>query len=281
MDFLHISLRQPAGVVADELFGNEADAAQAVLEGSPPGRLGTSSPAMLYLADLQQVDLSLAWPLYRLAQYRTYVDKLGSEWKVGEDLWIVGALTYPSENTSISFDHWLCAAFQLPMQVLPPASEDDVLQVCKSIVAQHPFGGAVQADLGHFLVSQPQIRDNLHSVRRWLNLALDSKERGSSLSADDLRRAMLDDLRWILPRLQYRGRQFNLPHFERWARQFPRELSALSVHLIREIAERYYVGVREFYEGLDFLIRNSDPKGKLCDLLQVAGDGQKRAQYRP
>src|SRR5207249_870143 len=94
------------------------------------------------------------------------------------------------------------------------------------------------------------------------------------------------------PRLQYRGSQFDLVHFERWARQFPRELSALSVHLIREIAERYYVGVREFYEGLDFLIRNSDiPRGSCVTFCRwqemgrsapsVAHELKNQARWRP
>jgi hypothetical protein len=69
---------------------------------------------------------------------------------------------------------------------------------------------------------------------------------------------MQEDLQTILPRIPYRGRQLTLADFRRWAEQFPLDLQPLAAHMVREIAEYYYISQQKFHEALQRLIKGSD-----------------------
>ena len=257
MSFEFVSLDLPVDAIADELFGTFADATRSTEGGPAPGVLGHGTRMMLYLAGLQNAQPPLLRPLYRLLTDRTYLDKQGNIWAIGENILIVAALSTPVPNPTVSHEHWLCTGFQLTIRVNVPSSQEDLLHMCKSMASMHAFPREVKADVGAFLSAQLTIPQNLHSVRRWLNSAFESLAEGTPVSAEALQRAMGRDLEWILPRVTYRGRQLTIAHFSRWAGQFPKELSTIPIHLARLIADRYYLSMGAFYEALERLIRES------------------------
>ena len=144
--FVDVSLKQPKEVIADQLFGSAAAAERAQESGVPPGILGQSSPVVVYLSDFQNVDLSLADSLYRTIKSRAYLDRLGTQWKLNEHLWLIGALTIPSPNSTIAYEHNICGAFQQTVLLAPPSSSADLLSICRSLSSDDPSPQEVATD---------------------------------------------------------------------------------------------------------------------------------------
>ena len=82
-------------------------------------------------------------------------------------------------------------------------------------------------------------------------------QKDGRISAETLEGAIAEDINWILPRIQYRGRTVSNVAFQAWAKQFPADIRAIPVHIVREIAERYYIGTAQYFESLDDLIAQS------------------------
>jgi len=257
IDFVDVSLKQPKEVIADQLFGSAAAAERAQESGVPPGILGQSSPVVVYLSDFQNVDLSLVDSLYRTIKSRAYLDRLGTQWKLNEDLWLIGALTIPSPNSTIAYEHKICGAFQQTVLLAPPSSSADLLSICRSLSADHPSPREVATDVGEFLANYSGTPENLHAVRRWLSLALDLADVRAPITTEIVRRAIESDLQWVFSRLVYRGRALTLDRFQRWISQFPTPHSPLAMHLVRQIADAYYVSNEAYFDALNDLIQGS------------------------
>ena len=125
------------------------------------------------------------------------------------------------------------------------------------MASAHPSPREVSDDVGRFLAGNSASTNNLHALGRLISSAMDLEEVDAPITAGSLLRAMERDLRWLLPRLVYRGRALSLENFRRWAAQFPPDLAPLATHLTRQIAERYYFGADLYFSAIDTLIKNS------------------------
>ena len=73
---------------------------------------------------------------------------------------------------------------------------------------------------------------------------------------------MVEDLRWVLAKLSYRGVELSVARFADWASQFPLILRPIAAQLVRQIADRYFIGHGEFHRILSDLIdRSGIPSG--------------------
>jgi len=257
LDFVEVPVEDLQKSVSERLFGSRQEAERAELGGPPPGELGRSAPTLLYLSGIQGLDRGLDQSLHRLITTRNYVDAIGQRWDMHEDVWIVGGLTFPSPHGRISPEHWLCTAFQHRLRITPPASSDDLLVVCTSIVEELGMPRILDSSVTRLFTLLPQVPDNLDALRRWLETVAYTATVDSPITDAVLQRAMQEDLQAILPRISYRGRQVTLPDFRRWAEQFPLDLQPLATHIVREIAEYYYIGAQKFHDALQTLIERS------------------------
>ena len=98
---------------------------------------------------------------------------------------------------------------------------------------------------------------NLHTVRRWLSLAFDLTEIDASITSQALRGAIETDLEWYFSKLIYRGRSLTQERFHRWIGQFPGPHPSTAMHLVKRIAEEYYIGDSSYYEYINDLITGS------------------------
>lgn len=257
LDFVEVPVEDLQKSVSERLFGSRQEAERAELGGPPPGELGRSSPTLLYLSGIQGLDRGLDQSLHRLITTRNYVDAIGQRWDMHEDVWIVGGLTFPSQQGRISPEHWLCTAFQHRLRITLPTSPDDLFVVCTSIIEELGVSCIVDSSVSRLFTLLPQVPDNLDALRRWLETAAYAATGDSPITDAVLQRAMQEDLQAILPRISYRGRQVTLVDFRRWAEQFPLDLQPLATHIVREIAEYYYISAQKFHEALQTLIERS------------------------
>ena len=185
------------------------------------------------------------------------VDASGASWRLSADMWLVCGLAFPIESPpTVGREHWIIAAFQQRMTVDPPNTEHELLTIAASIAAEHPSAPQIDDAIGRALVTLPNGVGDLHAIRRWIEWMVGHAAEGVA-DVGMLRRAILEDLRWILPRIQYRGRTITMERFERWTEQFPDEVRPAAIHMIREIADRYHIDNRRYFDALDDLIGRS------------------------
>jgi hypothetical protein len=104
--------------------------------------------------------------------------------------------------------------------------------------------------------------DNLHALRRWIESAVIDVAPAGFVEDTHLRHAMVEDTGWLLSQIPYRGHVLATRELYGWVQQFPADLQPLAVHLVRQIAQKYYVSVNLFHEALDDLIgRSGIPRG--------------------
>ena len=243
--------------VEELLFGKLAEAQSLGQKRSAPGFFGANPQALIYLSGIENLDPVLWNALASVATSRAFRDALGYSWRVSPDAWIVGGLKVSSSDYLVGPEHWLCAAFEQRMRILPPTNPNDLLTVCRSVLSELPVVRALDPSLTEFFLNGPTIPDNLHSIRRWVEIASSNLNNNGPLTRGDLEAAMVEDLRWVLARLSYRGVNLTLPQFSRWADQFRRDLRPLAAHLVRQIADSYFIGSTDFYRFLDELIARS------------------------
>jgi len=123
------------------------------------------------------------------------------------------------------------------------------------LLVQDP-GRELGADVSPLLQEVVQMDDHLHAVSRLLRLAISLTPGSAPIDAATLRTAREQDIEYQLGRIEYHGRTPTLAEFRRWQAQFPLELRAMVVDMIRHIADRYYLSARQYWHSLDQLVAN-------------------------
>ena len=254
MEFIEVPLLGPAIGIRERLCGTLKEAETSK---SPPGELGRSAPTLLFFSGLQNVEADLIQTLHQVLSTRQYVDPSGNRWRLHDDIWIACALTFPvNEPHTVSPEHWLVTAFQARMAVEAPSSEAELMAVCESIAAEQLSKPLIDPAIGTTLMDVVGRIDNLRAVRRWMEWMAGHQTNGR-VTVETLQDAMAEDLSWILPKIQYRGQELTIGGFQAWARQFPKSIQTAAVQIVRDIADRYYIGTTQYFEGLDGLIGRS------------------------
>lgn len=262
MDFVSVRVDGAAQGVAELLFGALSEAQRAETHDAPPGLLGHTSSTFIFLSGLENLDPTLWNSFSSLIATKTYRDLLGRYWRISADAWIVGALKTGGSDFLIGPEHWLCTAFERRAGISPPTLSDDMLAICRSILSEGPAGRELDASLGDFFSSAPSIPDHLHSIRRWVETANAAGKAPVPLTRSELEAAMVEDLRWVLAKMSYRGVDLSITQFSNWANQFPLKLRPIAAHLVRQIADYYFIGQSDFYRILGDLIgRSGIPAG--------------------
>jgi hypothetical protein len=70
-------------------------------------------------------------------------------------------------------------------------------------------------------------------------------------------RAMRSDLSWLAAGVEYRGARLTEKALRQWLKQFPDDLQAVALQLVRSVAKDYFIGARDYFLALDHLIHES------------------------
>jgi DNA polymerase III delta prime subunit len=258
MEFVDVRVDGVAKNVEEMLFGTLIEAQNASDRRAAPGILGGASSTLVYLSGIENLEPSL-WNSFSLVtSTKTFKDILGNSWRISTDVWIVGALKVSSSEFLIGPEHWLCTTFEQRTRISPPTDVSDLLAICRSILSELPGSPTLDASLTEFFTDKPSISDHLHSIRRWIEIASSPHRGGGPLTRGRLEAAMVDDLEWALARLTYRGVTLTPAQFSRWADQFNHDLRPMAAHLVRQIADHYFIGSANFYQVLDEVIARSE-----------------------
>lgn len=281
LDFVEVPLKGLTSAVIERLVGTRSAAEYALASGSPPGELGSSGPGLVYLSGLQDSDGDLCQILHGLLTNRSYVDQRGVRWNIADTLWIVGSHTVNIQGSKLTPQHWICAAFDRRLTVLPPSSHDELIQICTNIAEELAGTTPVPESILELASGLSQSNDNLHSLRRWMEQSIAIAGKLDLVTRETVKEVVCEDLRWLLCKLQYRGCEVTMEAFRSWWEQFPHEVKPLATHIVRQIAERYYVGARQFHDSLKLLIDRSEiPLGDqvtFCKWQQMGKSGPRLA----
>lgn len=272
MDFIEVPTAAPAETVMQRLAGStRADSSEGGL-----GELFRDRPTVIYLSGIQGIDAQLLQFLQSVIANRTCISVNGVKQSVPESIWILGAHTFPVDPYSIGPEHWVCAAFARQVRIMPPSANDELLLICRNI-AQDLTGMPVvsEAICNSLLQGSQLLIDNLSSLRRGLETALVITGDLQKVTEDILNQAMTEDISWVLPRLEYRGKRLTTEAFGQWRNQFPPEFRAIASDIVLKIARRYYTGAEKYYRSIQFLIRQSNiPQGATVTFCKWEGLGK-------
>jgi hypothetical protein len=136
-------------------------------------------------------------------------------------------------------------------------------------------GGTIGDDAKPFLAGVTLAPEGLRDLRGWIEGVVHLTGADRLLSAELLQQGILADVRWLLTKVPYRGQELGVHQFERWLVQFPMELRSLATHVLQQIAQRYYIGVRQFHDALSILITQSGiPAGSAVTFCRWQGMGR-------
>jgi len=253
IEFVHVRLDLVSRDVVDTLCGSLSAGERASDDQRGPGELGYAGARLLYMSHLEGMDPSLFQRFGTLLTNRKYVDALGREWKINDDLWLVCGLTIlPKAN--IGLNHWITAAFQARIMLADPDSAADYQVVAEGVARRCSTSVAVATDVGSLLQEERPVNEYFHAVRRWVETACAASHRVDRAS---LQAAVLQDLSWLLVRVHYRGSQLEVRHVTKWLEQIPSEYRRIGFQLVRQLAERYFMAPDEYYRGLGILIEQA------------------------
>jgi len=255
MDFIEVPAADTPEAVLSRLIGSREQALNAESIGTAPGALGTLGPTLVFLSMLEGMSLGLAQVIHEIVTARRYTDLAGRRWRISDDLWMVGSYTY-SRAALIAPDHWLISAFERRFEIRAANEPDEIVVIADSIASQ--LGGSLLLDDAAKAIIGTVIGTNtqLHLLRRLLEIAVEQSN-GEAIGTVQLRRALVESSAWLLARVPYQGREIELSLFERWLDQFPDELRPVASHLVRQIAERYYIGQQDYFLAIDWLLRTA------------------------
>jgi len=260
MEFIEINVRDNPVFVRQRLFGDRIEAEES---GSAPGESGLDSQAILYLSGVDGLDQSLDHEVHRLVNSRRYVDALGHRWQVADSVWIIAALQTDQRTTAvqrIALGHWICTSFRHLFQINMCDDADVFWIACRSIALElgHDLDGTVSERLYRVAKKTPE---RLHAVRRWITNACAALHVGVNVEVTGIERQMLSDIGTVLAGLPYRQQHIAPEAFAKWADQFG-ERSAIAFHIVRCIAERYYIGGPEYFRAIGEIIRQFEIPAK-------------------
>lgn len=272
--FLEVNVGDNPAFVRQRLFGDRTEAERATDLAAAPGECGTDESAVLYLSGLENTEPSLHQDVHRLVTGRRYVDALGRRWRLSDSTWLISALQTNTRNpTRVGLGHWLCTAFDQVIHVDACQDIESCWAVCRSIAAELGRNFEDEPDLP-FLRVVRQTPARLHAVRRWITNACLSMTGTGVISLNAVQREMVRDIQAVLGQVPYRQRILDLPDFEKWAEQFG-ENKPLAFHIVRCIADRYYISGSEYFRGIDHIIRSFDiPKGALVTFCKWQAEGR-------
>lgn len=256
LDIVELRLNQPSRYVLEQLFGTRVEGPTVPEDEASGGVLGKDAPTLLHLRGLEDLEPGLLHVLARVLTRRRYSDAHGRERSIGDELWIIATVSVKA-GASIGPEHWISTTFDHRITVAEPVLAEDLHLVSANIAASHAAPHEIDKNVGEFFAQQPAIPENLRSIRRWIEAACSTVVTDQPISIKALREAMIDDLQWVIAGLIYRGTPLSAQHVRRWLNQFPDELRPIGVHLIREVAGRYFVAWPLFHEGLARLISDS------------------------
>lgn len=255
--FVEVPLADSAESVRRRLFGSLEEAERAREGERPPGELGSLEPCLLYISCIEHVEDRLLQDIQRFVTTRRYCDGLGTWWTMSEDLWIVGGLKYPVADAKVGPTHWVITAFDCQLRIDAPSAEEDLRHIAGSIIRSVGCSSSLDSPVDELLGVVSNGPSNLHSLHDWMASASLAGSGSKYITVESLREAMEQDVRPALAQIDYQGASPTEEGFSRWLGQFPRDLQPIAIHLVRQVAERYYVSVRSFNQALEVLIRRS------------------------
>ena len=253
-NFSQANVGDEPSFVRQRLFGTHREAERAS-DLSAPGECGTDEGTILYLFGLENLDKTLHQEIHRLITGRKYVDALGREWRLSDWIWLIGAIHTTDRTPSVvNLHHWLCTAFEHKVHIDMCDDEEAIRAICQNIAAE--FGHTFEETSNSPIFSEVRrTPDRLHALRRWISSVSVSDAGSQMIQADAVQKEMLKDIQTVLGQLRYRQQSLHLTDFERWANQFGKK-KPLALHIIRCIADRYYISGAEYFRGIEHLIAN-------------------------
>jgi len=253
--FMEVPLRGPINALRLRLFGSETDSVRAREENSRPGDLGCPSRHLVYLSDLQLLPEELHHDLQRLITRGVYRDACNAEWRLASDVVIVLGRTDGSEEAVVTAQHWLSRQFRSEVPVSAPRESAEILELV----------GAMFRDIDPTARAKVTERDacdllriadgDLRTLRSWIQTAVLRSRPDASLESGDIWTAMNDDLQRLLTRIEYCSATVSFSQYQSWAAQFPDGLRHIPTHIVKNIAQRYYISRQAFQRGIQELIR--------------------------
>jgi hypothetical protein len=232
-----------------------------------PGELGHPGPRLIYMSHLEALHPSLFQTIAKILNSRVYTDRAGKERKLSEDLWLACGLTLDLSGT-VAPNHWLTAAFQISVNVPDPSTASSFQLVAENITAQLSAGTIVSPEVGELLAAQKPFGQNLHAVRRWVASAF-GKATNKLLDTICVQKAIIDDLEWVIRRIEYRGGRLELRHVKRWLGQMDSKYHSIALRLVWLLAQRYFISADEYYRALGILIENTGiPSNRLVSFCK-------------
>lgn len=254
IEFAEVRLDASPADVIDALCGNAINA-----EAQPevaPGELGHVNPRLLYLSHLEALHPSLFQTISRILSKKTYTDGAGRDWKISENLWVSAGLSLAT-GVNVGPTHWITTGFHLNVGVPDPVDASCFELVAVNVLAELFGNIQVNSDIGHLLAAHKLKDQNFYAVRRWVVSAY-AKSSTGLVEADSLKKAIFEDLEWLIRGIEYRGRRLELRHVDRWLSQISSEYQPLAVRLLRLLAQKYFIAADEYYTALGTLIQRAE-----------------------